>query len=363
MQTNRILSVDAFRGFTIAAMILVNNPGDWGYVFGPLLHAEWNGLTPTDLIFPFFLFIVGISISLAYSKKLESGANKPKLVQKILWRSVKIFLIGLALNFIHVLNLADLRIVGVLQRIAIVFMVCSLLFLFSGRRIQIITAVSILLAYFLAMVLIPIPGYGKAMLEPGINLAAWVDSYLVPGKMWQITWDPEGFFSTLPAIATGIFGMLIGSFIHSKKAAEQKMLWIYLIGFAALAIGYMWSWVFPINKNLWTSSFVLVTGGLACLTLASFMFLIDFLANKRLAQAGIIFGANAITIYVMAELGNKLFYQLPFGQLSLSGHFMQLFSASEILLKTGSFLYALFYIAVLFIPALILYRRKIFIRL
>ncbi|MBN1117546.1 MAG: DUF5009 domain-containing protein [Bacteroidales bacterium] len=363
MNSKRLLSLDAFRGFTIAAMILVNNPADWGHVFTPLLHAEWNGITPTDLIFPFFLFIVGVSIAVAYSKRLHAGDKKSNLVKKIVWRSVKIFLVGVALSYIHVLNFEDLRIVGVLQRIAIVFLICSLLYLFSSTKAQIIIGSALLLIYFIAMCFIPTPGYGKVMLEPGVNMAAWIDSFIVPGKMWQGSWDPEGFFSTIPAISTGIFGILVGQLIMSELKVETKIIWLFITGFMVTIAGLVWGWIFPINKNLWSSSYVLFTGGLASLTLAVSIYLVDVLKKTKTAQIGIIFGANAITIYVLADLLNFVFYQMMIGSYSLSNYFMQWFQSTGIMMKTGSFLYALMYIGVLFVPAYILYRKKVFIKL
>lgn len=361
--SKRLLSLDAFRGFTIAAMILVNNPGDWGYVFSPFLHAEWNGITPTDLIFPFFLFIVGVSIALAYTKRLKAGARKIRLLRKIILRTINIFLIGLLLNYIHVFDFSELRVVGVLQRIAIVFFVCSLLFLYTSWKIQAITGAFLLIGYYITMSFIPIPGNEQAFLEPGNNLAAWIDSFIVPGKMWQSTWDPEGFFSTLPAIATGILGMMTGKILVSNEKKEHKALWILTMGFLTCIVGYAWSLVFPANKSLWTSSYVLLTGGFASLTIAISIFIVDIKQRTTLTHIGIAFGENAIVIYVLADLFNYVFYQFNFWGNSLSSHFMGLFDHSELLLKTGSLAYGLIYIGILYIPAQILYKKQILIKL
>lgn len=363
MSKTRYLSLDAFRGFTIAAMILVNNPGSWEHIYAPLEHAKWNGLTPTDLIFPFFLFIVGVSIVLAYSKRLSEGNNRKNLVQKIVWRSVKIFAVGVVLNIIMNLSFKDIRIAGVLQRIAIVFLICSLLFLFSSWKTQSFTAVFLLLFYWLTMTLIPTPGYDKVMLEPGINLAAWIDNILLPGHMWQGNWDPEGLYSTLPAIATGISGMLAGYLIISGKNQEQKIIWLFIAGFIATIMGTIWGWTFPVNKNLWTSSYVLFTSGLATMTLASMIFLIDMQNYKRFAKVGIVFGANAIAIYVLADLLTFVFYRLPIAGTPLNEHFINAFDSAGWSLKLSSFLYAMIYIGINLMPAWWLYNKKIFIKL
>jgi predicted acyltransferase len=363
MQKERLISLDAFRGFTIAAMILVNNPGSWEHVYAPLLHKEWNGITPTDLIFPFFLFIVGVSIVLAYSKRIDAGVPAGQMVRKILFRSLKIFGVGVLLNFLFVLNFSELRIAGVLQRIAIVFLVCSLMFLFTSWRTQLITGIVILIGYWMAMVLIPTPGYDKPMLEPGMNLAAWIDSKLLPGKMWEGTWDPEGILSTFPAIATGIAGMMAGLIITSRLEKERKVLWLFTAGFLATIVGHAWGWVFPLNKNLWTSSYVVFTGGLAFMTLAASIFIVDILGRKRFTKVGIVFGANAIAIYVLADLLTLVFYGMKIGGSSLNVHFMNLCTGMSMAPKLASLIYALMYIAVNYIPAWLLYRKRIFIKL
>lgn len=363
MQNERLISLDAFRGFTIAAMVMVNNPASWDHVYAPLLHKQWNGVTPTDLIFPFFLFIVGVSIVLAYSKRMAAGVPPKKMVTKIVFRALKIFLVGVFLNFMWGMSFTELRIAGVLQRIAIVFLICSLLYLFTSWRTQLITALVIMIGYWMAMVLIPTPGYDKAMLEPGINLAAWIDSRYLPGKMWEGTWDPEGLFTTLPAIATGLAGMLTGAIITSRIEQERKILWLFTAGFLATIVGQAWGWVFPLNKNLWTSSFVVFTGGLACLTLAASIFVVDVLGRDRFAKFGIVFGANAITIYVFASLMALVLSLIKIGGQTVAGHVMQIGTGIGLSAKLSSLVYALLFVAFCFIPAWMLYRKKIFIKL
>jgi predicted acyltransferase len=363
MVSERFQSLDSFRGFTIAAMILVNNPGDWGSVYAPLLHKPWNGLTPTDLVFPFFLFIMGVSVSLAFNKRINENEAKHKLLRKIGIRTVTIFCLGLLLNLLPRFNFADLRIAGVLQRIALVYLFCSLLFLKTKWKTQGIIGGLILIGYWICMTLIPIPGSENAVLEPGNNMAAWIDSLLLPGKMWQGTWDPEGIFSTLPAISTGILGMLAGKLMLSEISVERKIIWLFFTGLVACTIGYCWSWIFPINKNLWTSSYVLFTGGLAAMALASGILLVDMLKIMRFAQVGIIFGTNAIAIYVLADLFAILLYQVQIGGDSINNYFMYSLTAIGLGSKLTSLIFAILCVLINYIPARWLYKRKIFIRL
>ena len=363
MENKRLLSLDAFRGFTIAAMILVNNPGSWSYVYYPLRHARWNGLTPTDLIFPFFLFIVGVSIALAYTKLIQKGISARKMHLKIFFRTVKIFGVGLLLNFMHHFRLSDMRYTGVLQRIAIVFLISSLLFLHSRWMTQLLTGTALLIIYWMAMTLIPTPGHQSAMLEPGVNLAAWFDAKFLPGRMWQETWDPEGLMSTIPAIGTCIMGMLSGNLILGKTSQKRKIIWLFIIGVISCFLGYIWSLDFPLNKNLWTSSYVLLTGGLAMVLLAILIYLADELQCKKLTFIGIVFGMNAITVYVLSNFLAVVFYSLPIANAGLNEHFMNLADHSFFTQKSLSLLYAMMFVAINFIPAYWLYRRRIYIKL
>ncbi|WP_375583451.1 acyltransferase family protein [Cyclobacterium xiamenense] len=363
MKPARLISLDALRGFTIAAMILVNYPGTWDQVYPPLLHASWNGLTMTDFIYPFFLFIVGVSIAFAYSKRLEAGFPKGEMYKKILTRSLKIFLVGIFLNLIPTFDFSDMRIAGVLQRIAIVFLACALLFLNSDWKKQAYLAGSILLGYWLAMTLIPTPDEGVVMLEPGRNLAAWIDRILLPGKMWEGTWDPEGLFSTFPAVVTGILGMLAGRILLSDKTQQLKANYLMALGLPLILLGLLWAQVFPINKHLWTSSFTLVTGGAAFLALGACYFLVDILGKQKGTRIGIIFGANAITVYVLADVLSLVFYGWEIGGESLNIHFLTAFSSIGLPLKFSSMVYALLFVGINFIPAYLLYQRNIFIKL
>lgn len=362
-EIKRLVSLDAFRGFTIAAMIVVNNPDSWSHVYPPLLHAHWNGLTPTDLVFPFFIFIVGVSIALSYSKQLKAGIPKKIMYRKIVLRSLKIFALGILLWLFPKFNLETIRYVGVLQRIAVVFLFAAILFLNSKWKTQALVGVALLVIYWLAMVLIPTPGQSFAMLEPGNNLAAWIDSKFLPGYLWQKTWDPEGLLSTLPALASGITGLLAGHLILGNQTNERKVIYLFSFGFLAFVTGYFWNYVFPLNKSLWSSSFVMATSGLAAMILAVSMFIVDVLGRTRFTMSGIIFGSNAIAVYVLAAVWRQPFYVFKFGGASLNNHFMHFFESMGWSLKLGSFLFALAFICFNFIPAWFLYRKKIFIKL
>lgn len=361
--SQRLLSLDAFRGFTIALMIVVNDPGSWSHVYTPLLHAEWHGVTPTDLVFPFFLFIVGVSIALAYSKHLKAGADKKGMYKKILIRSLKIFAVGIFLNLFPTFDFENLRVTGVLQRIAVVFLVCSFLFLNTDWRALAKIGGITLLAYWVIMAFVPVPGLGVVSLEPGQNIAAWIDSYLLPGRMWQGTWDPEGLFSTLPSIVTGVTGMLAGIIIVSEKPLDRKIIWLFTLGFFSFIIGGAWDWFFPINKNIWTSSFVLYTSGIASMTLACCMFIVDVKQIKGWTRMGRIFGANAITVYVIAGMLPDLFRNIKISGYSLSSMFMEGLVELGMEPKLASFLYSITFVLICYIPAYILYKKKIFIKL
>ena len=363
LQGQRLLSLDAFRGFTIALMIVVNDPGSWSHVYAPLLHAEWHGITPTDLVFPFFLFIVGVSIVLAFSKRLHSGVDKKDLYKKILVRATKIFAVGIFLNLFYKFDFANLRVTGVLQRIAIVFFVCSVLYLnFNWKSLAKIGAF-ILVIYWIIMVFVPVPGIGEPKLAPGENIAAWIDSILLPGRMYQGNWDPEGLFSTVPSIVTGITGMLAGILIVGSLALERKIIWLFVLGFLSLVGGGIWDWFFPINKNIWTSSFVLYTSGAAAMTLATSIFIVDVLKIESWTRPGRIFGANAITVYVIAGMLPALLSALKISGTSFNSFFMNSLTGIGMEAKLASFLYSLVFVAICYIPAYILYKKKIFIKL
>ncbi len=291
-------------------MILVNNPGDWGHIYAPLEHAPWHGWTPTDLIFPFFLFIVGVSITFALDpspKTLLPGSAKKQtgVIGKILKRSLTLFLLGLFLNMFPKFDISAVRIMGVLQRIALVYLACSLIFLKTPPRQQIYLLLTLLIGYWLLLTVVPVPGVGYANLEPATNLAGWLDRIiLTPSHVYKPakTWDPEGLLSTLPAIATGLLGLLTGAWLRSNRPAPDKVAWLFTAGCGLTLGGLIWHGFFPINKALWTSSYVLLAGGLAMLGLALSYWLIDVRLYRKGTLPFVAFGMNAITVFFLSGL-------------------------------------------------------------
>ncbi len=304
---NRLDSLDAFRGITIAGMILVNNPGSWSNVYIPLLHASWHGWTPTDLIFPFFLFIVGVSITFSLKKQLSVHDRKFVYI-KIFRRTLILFGLGLFLNGFPYFNLETIRIPGVLQRIAIVYCVSSLIAMNTQLKTQAWITAGLLFLYWGIMKLIPVPGFGAGDLSVEGNLAAYVDNHLLHGHLWREHWDPEGILSTIPAIATGLSGVLIGHLLNSNKDRKDITAWMFVIGWIAIIVGLFWGIFFPINKSLWTSSYVVFTSGAALQFLGFCYYLMDVKEMKRWANFGIIYGRNAITVFVLSGLVAKMLY-------------------------------------------------------
>ncbi len=306
MNKERLLSLDVFRGATVAAMVLVNNPGNWGHIYAPLEHAAWHGCTPTDLIFPFFLFIVGVSISFALGSKKDDVLNHKSVLLSALKRAAILFGLGLFLSLFPIFNFATVRIPGVLQRIGIVFFICAYIFLKTTPKSQFWIFSGMLTIYFLLMTFVPVPDFGPANLEKETNLGAWLDRLLLTeAHLWKAakTWDPEGILSTLPAIATGIFGMLAGTLLKNKALQNaEKVAWLFTWGAIAAILGLTTDLFFPINKSLWTSSFVLYTGGLACTGLALCFWLIDVKGYKKYTMPFVVFGVNAITVFFLSGL-------------------------------------------------------------
>lgn len=304
------MSLDVLRGMTIAGMILVNNPGDWSVAFAPLQHALWHGWTPTDGIFPAFLFIVGVSIAFSFSRHLGSERRWPQVYFRVMRRSAILFGLGLLLNTLEHLpgwpTLSTLRIPGVLQRIALVYGVTSLLVLHLSSRRQAYVAMFCLLLYWAAMTLVPVPGYGAGVLTPEGNLAAYIDNLILHGHLLQTTWDPEGLLSTIPALATMLFGVLAGQWLDTPRDPYEKVAGLFVMGNAGLVLGIVWDSVFPINKQLWTSSYVVFTTGIALSALACCYWVIDLKGYRRSVTPCVVFGMNAITVYTLSSMLDRL---------------------------------------------------------
>lgn len=369
-KTQRLFSLDVFRGITIAGMILVNNPGNGKTVYAPLRHASWNGWTPTDLIFPFFLFIVGVALAFSLSKKLESGAGAPSIAVKIFRRSIVLFLLGIFLNSFPLfhLSLSSLRVPGVLQRIAVCYFVSALLFLKLKAKPLVWIAVAILAGYGLLMFLVPVPGYGAGNLTPDGNLAAYLDRILLRGThLYRGTWDPEGFLSTFPAIVTTLFGIFAGLCLRSPGGWKKKIIWLLSAGTAGVLLGEAMSPWFPINKNIWTCSYVLFTGGLGTLFLAFCFYLCDVLNLRKWAKPFVIFGTNSIAVYflsgIVAKTLQKITVSSAQGTISLYSRIYETLFAPWAGTYSGSLFFALAYVLFWLAVMTVFYRKKIFIKI
>jgi len=366
----RLVSLDVFRGMTVASMLLVNDPGTWSAVYPPLEHAEWNGWTPTDLVFPFFLFIMGVALELSLASRreaLSSGVARQPVIRHILYRSLILFALGMFLHLAPLFHIRTMRVMGVLQRIALCYFFAALLTLKTGLRTRIAAVAALLLGYWALMTLVPVPGYGAGHLDPEGNLAAYIDRALMNGHLWKPRWDPEGWLSTLPAIATTLLGGFAGRWLNSSAAASKKILGLVLAGVAGLAVGELWNIWFPINKNLWTSSYTVFTAGFACLLLALCYWLIEVQGWKRWGLPFQVFGANAIFAYVLSIVFAKAGYLVKFtagGQrTTLQGYVYQHFFAPLASPRMSSLLFAIAFVILCWLPAAVLYRKKIFLKI
>ena len=314
MTKGRLEALDVFRGATVAAMILVNNPGSWSHIYPPFRHAAWHGWTPTDLIFPFFLFIVGITTTLSLAGRRARGDDHGRLTRQILRRGAIIIGLGLlvsAFPFFPPDHLARLRIPGVLQRIGVAYTVAALIVLWWGWRGQAAAAAILLLGYWALLALVPVPGIGVATLAPPeATLPAWFDRLLLDGHLWAVTgsWDPEGVLSTIPAIASVLLGALASRFVFDTAPVERRVRRLAAAGAVAAAAGLLWGLVLPINKNLWTSSYALFTAGAAALGLALCLWFIDVRGWRGGIRPFVVFGVNPIVAFVGSEMLARLLY-------------------------------------------------------
>lgn len=364
-ETNRLVSLDVFRGITIAGMVLVNNPGTWEHVYGPLQHAAWHGWTPTDLVFPFFLFIVGVAIPLAFGRRVESGGSKRDLYLKIIKRTLIIFAIGLFLNGFPYFGLAEYRIPGVLQRIAVCYFFASIIFLNSKVRTQVAITIALLVGYWLTLKFIPAPGYAAGDLTKEGSLPSYIDRVVFGKHVWSqaAVYDPEGLLSTIPAIATAMIGVLTGQWLRTEKSRIDKTAGMFVAGAVCVAVGWAWNLFFPINKALWTSSYVLFTGGLALQFLALCYWLIDIKGYRRWAKPFEVFGMNAIALYVGAGLMASLFGEIRVGGTTLGAWIYENLFASWASPINASLAFAIAFVVVWEALMWLLYRRKIFLRI
>lgn len=358
---NRILSVDIFRGATILLMVLVNTPGTWTNVYGPLRHAQWHGYTPTDLVFPFFLFIVGTSIVFSYrNKPVNSGTYRKIVIRSLKLIGLGLFLGAFTIDFPFIKEWENIRFPGVLQRIGVVFFFSTILFINCNWKTLLGITIGLLVGYWLLMTLVPVEGVAPTLERAPNNLANWLDVKVFGSHNYKADYDPEGLLSTLPSLASALLGIFTGLILVSKQ--EKKATILMGIGGSLLIIGYLWDLVFPINKALWTSSFVLVTAGWANLILA----LIYYLTDVKHIKFGSIFryaGANAIIIYFLSSFIAKVMGEIQVEGTSLHGWlFQKIFVNNAISLEMSSLLYGLTVVAFYCLLAYVLYQRKIFIK-
>ena len=359
----RLLALDAFRGITIAAMILVNSPGAAKHGYALLKHARWNGWRPADLIFPAFLFIAGVAIPLSFARQLELGVERRAVRNKILTRSRIIFGLGLLLNALPYFDWHVLRIPGVLQRIALCYGAAALLSLYLGIRGQVLAAVGLLIGYWALLTLVPVPGHGADVLRPGDDLGAYLDRLLMGRHLFHSDWDPEGLLSTLPAIATTLGGVLTGHWLRAAPSARRALAGLLLAGIACIALGQFWNIWFPINKSLWTSSYALFSAGTALLALAACYWLIDIHGWRRWAMPFVTYGTNPILAYVLSSLGTKLLALIQVNGTTLQLYLFDRLFAAWASTATASLLYALTYTLLWLAAMAALYRRGVFVKI
>lgn len=401
----RLLSLDVFRGLTVAGMLLVNNPGTWEHIYPPLEHAAWNGWTPTDLIFPFFLFIAGVTTSLSLDSRRARGDDEAAIRKQIIRRGFLIFLFGFLMSgfpfftwgpidgiahptFVQriVDRLLHWRIMGVLQRIGVAY-VCAAL-LANGKSVKTIVkiVIALLFGYWLAMSLLPVPdtgAMGQLMLgTKGGNFAAWTDRYLLDwsrfglgNHMWvggtddtgRIVFDPEGLFSTIPAIATCMLGILAGKWISQKRPLLERITSMFAVGALGMMAGMMWNWVFPINKSIWTSSYVLFCAGMACIALATVMWIVDIQRVQGWTKFFVIYGMNPMVAFVGSGVMARCIYSIF--KVTYAGRSMSLEAgiynaafASWLSPINASLAFAVTFVMFWFAILYVLYRKQIFFK-
>jgi predicted acyltransferase len=364
-----MVSLDAFRGATIAAMILVNNPGRWSKVYPELRHAQWHGWTFADIIFPFFLFILGVAVAFSLEKRKASPDDGHKTMLRILRRTGILFGLGLMLNGFPYYDLSSLRIPGVLQRIALCYLAASVLVLKTRVVAQVCILGGVLISYWLMLAFIPVPGVGAASLEAGRNLPSYVDGLLLPGHLWYNIrpYDPEGLFSTIPAIGTTLFGVLVGYWLHSNRSFGDKVRGMLIGGVLLVAAGQISAIWMPINKGIWTTSYTVFMAGLALIALAGVCWVIEVKGCKRLATPFRIFGMNAIAAYVLSELLSKTLRELKVTQLDgtktrLKSYLFDTFFAPLGSGKLASLIFAGCFVALIFVGMWGMWKKRWFLK-
>jgi predicted acyltransferase len=337
----RVTSLDIFRGITVATMILVNNPGSWDYVYPPLEHAKWHGWTPTDMVFPFFLWISGVAMTLSFARRKAAGADKGKLVLHTARRAASIFGLGLLLNLVPSFDFATVRIPGVLQRIGICYFFATVIYLYTSRRGQIVAALGLIGLYLGLMWFLPFPGATADRWSMDSNAARYIDGLTLSGHMWSASkvWDPEGVLSTIPAIVTVLCGILTTNYLRT--------------GLIMIPTGLLLGYIIPINKALWTPSYVVLMAGLASLG----YWLVQQYGQRPGTRFFEIYGTNAIVSFVLSGMVGRI--------MGLTGAGKQVFSTLSGVLSpyNASLAYALLNVALCFSVVWWLHHKKIMVRL
>ena len=361
----RIVSLDAFRGFAIASMVLVNNPGDWSHLYAPLDHAEWNGWTFTDLVFPFFLFAAGLSMAVSLDRRLHSGDGRGKLLASIARRAAVIFLVGFALNLFPAFDVSTVRIPGVLQRIALCIVLAAPLAIYAHTRTVAIGMVLLCVVYAELMLFVPVAApdgvIAAGALEPGRDFGAWLDRRLLGGHLWSHsrTWDPEGLVSTLPAVCSLLFGVITGRWLLRKPSSLTTSTRLFVAGVVALAVGLLMDHSFmPINKNLWTPSYSVFMTGWALVTFAAFHAAMDARGmGRRAFMPLVIYGMNALFIFAFSGVVARLLI-VGDAKRALYAPLQALPIAPE----ASSLLFAIAFDLVMFTVAWLLWKKRWFVR-
>ena len=360
----RLLSIDALRGLTIAGMILVNDPGNWDAVYPPLEHAEWNGWTPTDLVFPFFLFLVGVAMVFSFASRQQKGSTRRELLRHTVRRSLYIYGIGLALHLypFTLRRIEHVRVMGVLGRIALCYLVASLIYLYVSKRVRIAIVVSLLVGYWLILRYASVPGFPTGDMTPFGNVAAYFDRLILGTHLWKPMWDPEGLLSSLPAIGTALLGTLCGEWLRAPRSEMTRVVGLLGAGLLGVILGEFIHPYFPINKNLWTSTFVIVTAGMACIFLAVLYWIIDVRGFRRWVMPLEVFGANAILAYAVATLVIKQMLIVKVGGHTIQDVIYNRAFAPLASPKNASLLFALTFTFTIWLIMLVFYRKKIFLK-
>ena len=384
----RLVSLDVFRGMTVAGMLLVNNPGSWSAIYPPLEHAAWHGWTPTDLIFPFFLFIVGITTELSLEARRARGDDERAILRQILRRGALIFLFGFLLSGFPfftwppalpeasllervVDRVGHWRVLGVLQRIGLAYLFGALLTWRTTLKQQFGIVAVLLLGYWALMTLVPVPDTGIAgrfvLDHPDQLLSAWLDRTLLgTNHLWVggKTWDPEGLLSTVPAIGTMMLGTFAGRWIAQReRSLPDRLAGLFAVGAMTMMLGLVWHWVFPINKSIWSSSYVLFTAGMGAVSLATCMWIIDVMQVRRWTFPFVVYGTNPMLAFLgsglMARLISSIWtWETASGtRISAQGFVFNTIYASWLPLREASFAYAISFVALWFLILLGAWKR------